>query len=70
MNDNKNVVEIKKSFIDEIAEEAKKEILDEKKAKAKARLKELYRMKSNAEKQLKNIDNEIADYLIQLKDEV
>ncbi len=56
----------KQSMKERVKLEAQNEVQKELFEKAKTRLLELYRKKSQAEKIVKNIDNEIADYEMEL----
>lgn len=55
------------SFKEKVRAEAQKEIQDEKFEEAKEKLLCLYRKQAAAEKVLKNITNEIADYEMEIE---
>lgn len=59
--------EVGQSFKEKVRAEAQKEIQDEKFVEAKDKLLSLYRKQAAAEKVLKNISNEIADYEMEIE---
>ena len=59
--------EVGQSLKERVRAEAAKQVQDEKFEAAKTKLVELYRKRLSAEKVLKNIDNEIADYELEIE---
>lgn len=69
MENTDNVRNLPKTFGQEIAEEAKKRLKDEKVAEATKKLKVLYAQEADAQRVLDNIKREIADYLKSLEEQ-